>query len=54
VLESAAIKGDTAIGYRINEFAYKADKFYGVIVNPNKADKIIFKPEDRIIVLAED
>lgn len=54
VLESAAQKGDVAIGYRINEFAYNSNEFYGVRVNPKKSDKIIFKPEDKIIVLAED
>jgi voltage-gated potassium channel Kch len=54
VLESAAQKGDVAIGYRINEYAYNANEFYGIRVNPKKSDKIIFKPEDKIIVLAED
>ncbi|MFH1049564.1 MAG: potassium transporter TrkA [bacterium] len=54
VLESAAQKGDVAIGYRINEHAYNANEFYGIHVNPQKSDKIIFKPEDKIIVLAED
>jgi hypothetical protein len=54
VLESAAQKGDVAIGYRINEFAYNSKEFYGIHVNPKKSDKFVFKPEDKIIVLAED
>jgi ion channel POLLUX/CASTOR len=54
VLESAAQKGDAAIGYRINEYAYDSKEFFGIRLNPKKSDKIIFKPEDKIIVLAED
>ncbi len=54
IIESAAQKGDVAIGYRINEFAYNVNEFYGIHINPKKSEKIILKPEDKIIVLAED
>ncbi len=54
VLESAAQKGDIAFGYRINKYAYNPEEFYGIRINPNKSEKIIFNPEDKIIVLAED
>ncbi|MFC2131446.1 potassium transporter TrkA [Bacteroidota bacterium] len=54
VLESAAQKGDAAIGYRISEFAYDSNEFFGIRLNPKKSEKIVFKPEDKIIVLAED
>lgn len=54
VLESAAQKGDVAFGYRIHKYAYNPREFYGVRINPKKSEKIVFSPEDKIIVLAED
>jgi ion channel POLLUX/CASTOR len=54
VLEAAAGRGETAIGYRISSQAHNADKAYGVVVNPKKSNKVTFTDEDRIIVLAED
>jgi len=52
--ESAARKGEIAIGYRINEFSHNVDKAYGVVVNPKKSDTITFKDTDKLIVIAED
>lgn len=54
VMESAATKGETAIGYRINAFAKNSEKAYGVVVNPVKSAKINWSDADKIIVLAED
>jgi len=54
VLESAAERGETAIGYRIVKHANDKDQGYGVKVNPKKSEQIVFAPEDRIVVLAED
>ena len=54
VVESAARKGETAIGYRLMEYAHNSDKSYGVVVNPIKSDKISFNEKDKIIVIAED
>lgn len=54
VIEAAAQRGETAIGYRKVEHSQNADKAYGVVVNPKKSEKIAFSEEDRIIVLAED
>ncbi|MBM2815339.1 MAG: TrkA-N domain protein [Ignavibacteria bacterium] len=54
VLESAARLGEVAFGYRLVRDCHNADKFYGVVVNPEKTDKIIFGKEDKIIVLAEE
>lgn len=54
VLESAAQKGETAIGYRIAANKSDASKGYGVNCNPNKAEKLTFTAGDKIIVLAED
>lgn len=54
IVKAAALNGETAIGYRKNCFASQQDKAYGVVVNPNKFDKITFEEIDKIIVLAED
>lgn len=54
VVESARKRGEIAIGYRLERHANYAHHAYGVRVNPSKPEKIIFKPEDKIIVLAED
>ena len=54
VLESAAGKGETAIGYRVASLARTADAAYGVHINPSKSESITFAPGDKVIVLAED
>ena len=54
VAEAARRRGEIAIGYRLQRYASDAEKAYGVRVNPPKAEIVIFKPEDKIIVLAED
>lgn len=53
VLESAARKGQTAIGYRIAADAHDSSKAYGVTLNPVKSKILKFTPNDRVIVLAE-
>lgn len=53
VLEAARRRGETAIGYRIEEFAHSSDHGYGVTVNPRKTDRLSLTATDRIIVLAE-
>ena len=53
VLEAARRRGETAIGYRLAEFARSREHRYGVTVNPGKAEKRAYAPGDRIIVLAE-
>jgi voltage-gated potassium channel Kch len=54
VLESAARLGETAIGYRINAESSNSEEHFGVKLNPNKAQRVSFAPDDFIIVLAED
>lgn len=54
VTESAARRGEVAIGYRLKAFAGDAANAYGVILNPDKTGVISFSPEDRIVVLAEN
>jgi voltage-gated potassium channel Kch len=54
VSESAARKNETAIGYRICAHAHNAEKAYGVVINPDKSEKIVFNENDKVIVIAED
>ncbi len=54
ITESAARLGETAIGYRIKSQANDPSRAYGVVINPNKSDKIIFVEKDKIIVMAEN
>lgn len=53
VIESAILKGETAIGYRLS--AQERDKLhsYGIHINPRKSENIVFRPGDKVIVLAE-
>jgi ion channel POLLUX/CASTOR len=52
LLEAAAERGETAIGFRIASQKEQADKAYGVVVNPKKSANVSFSDEDKIIVLA--
>ena len=52
VVEAARRRGEVAIGYRIKERASQPPAF-GVVLNPNKKDKVTFKTGDRIVVLAD-
>jgi hypothetical protein len=53
VIEAAAHRGETAIGYRIVAESHEPPA-YGVRLNPPKAHPLTFEPADRVIVLAED
>ena len=54
VVEAARRRGETPLGYRILAEANDAGKSYGVHTNPRKSAQVIFKPEDKIIVIAEN
>jgi len=54
VLEAARRRGQVAIGYRKTSEANDAGKSYGVHTNPKKSDEVVFRSEDKIIVIAED
>jgi len=54
VLESAARKNETAIGYRQVKYSHDVDKNYGIVINPLKTYKVTFEEGDKVIVLAED
>jgi len=53
VVEAARRRGETAIGYRLMKESHNAEKAYGVHTNPNKSEKVMFAPEDKVIVIAE-
>jgi voltage-gated potassium channel Kch len=53
LIESARLRGETAIGYRITADAHEAPS-YGVRLNPAKTAQFAMAPGDRVIVLAED
>jgi len=54
LLEAAAERGETAIGYRIAALTGDSERGYGVKCNPIKSEVVTFAEADRIIVLAED
>lgn len=53
VVESARRRGEVAIGYRLAAAASDPSRSYGVLVNPDKPERVTFGPGDRVIVLAE-
>lgn len=53
VIDSAALKNETAIGYRINKYSKDSENQYGITVNPDKNKIITFSEGDKIIVIAE-
>lgn len=54
VLESATLKNEIAIGYRLTKYANEEEHNFGVKLNPNKAEEIKFSADDFLIVIAED
>jgi hypothetical protein len=54
IVEAARRRGETALGYRLLSEAGDAGKSYGVHTNPRKSEQVTFKPEDKVIVIAED
>lgn len=54
IIEAAALKNDTALGYKLAKYHHEADKQYGVFLNPLKSEMIEITAEDKIIVLAEN
>lgn len=53
VLLAAKERGETAFGYRVHKNAHSSDLQYGVIVNPDKTETVIFEEGDTIVVLAQ-
>ena len=53
VVEAARRRGEVAVGYRVKAETGDPDKSYGVHLNPDKAQRVTFTEDDRVIVLAE-
>jgi hypothetical protein len=53
VVESARLRGEVAVGYRLRSEADDPARSYGIHLNPAKSIPVEFRPGDRIIVLAE-
>jgi hypothetical protein len=54
VVEAAARRGETAVGYSLLRHRRDSEKAFGVVLNPAKAVVSTFEEGDRIIVLAAD
>jgi voltage-gated potassium channel Kch len=54
VVEAARRRGETPLGYRLSAEANDAGKAYGVHTNPKKSETVVFTPEDKVIVIAEE
>lgn len=54
VVGAAAMRRETAIGYRIAAQSHSRADNYGIRLNPRKSDRRTFAPGDAVIVLAED
>jgi len=53
LVKSASSRNESAIGYRKSASRYDVNNNYGVKMNPDKDEKIIFDSSDQIIVLAK-
>ncbi len=53
VVEAAAQRGESALGYKIAAHSLDASKSYGVVVNPEKGTMVTFTAKDKVIVLAD-
>jgi Trk K+ transport system NAD-binding subunit len=51
VVEAAGRRGETALGYRRQEWAQRQPDF-GVVLNPDKHEPLCLGPGDRVVVLA--
>lgn len=54
IVKAAAMRNEIAIGYRMFRYEFDADNAFGVVVNPDKTEKITLEEIDKIIVIAED
>jgi voltage-gated potassium channel Kch len=54
VIQATTKRKEIAFGYIMGKHADNPDKNYGVVINPNKSDKVTFSDGDRIIMIAEE
>ena len=53
LVEAAAKRGETALGYRLKALEGDSESRFGIVLNPDKSNKFKLGSEDRVIVLAE-
>ncbi|MBS2040490.1 hypothetical protein JST97_36220 [bacterium] len=53
VAQSAILKNETALGYRLKSLNYEPEQHYGLRLNPLKSQMVRFSAGDQVIVLAE-
>lgn len=53
LVEAAAKRGETALGYRVKSLAGDSESKFGIVLNPDKSSSFKLSAEDRVIVLAE-
>jgi hypothetical protein len=54
IVESAARRGEIAIGLRRGAQARDSAAQFGVVVNPKKSGMVLLEQGDKVIVLADD
>jgi len=54
LLEVAAQRNETAIGYRKIEFKESSADNFGIVINPKKSEEVLFTDKDYLIVLSEN
>ena len=54
LIEVAAQRNETAIGYRKIEFKESSKDNFGVVINPKKSEEVLFTDKDYLIVLSEN
>lgn len=54
ILESAARRDETAIGYRHVALAHDPDRAYGIRLNPPKSERLTLAADDRVIVIGKE
>lgn len=54
LLEVAAQRNETAIGYRKIEFKESSKDNFGIVINPKKSEEVLFTAKDYLIVLSEN
>ena len=52
VTVAALRRGESAMGYRVKATASRLNQ--GVVLNPNRAEKVVFSPGDSIVVLSDE
>jgi voltage-gated potassium channel Kch len=52
ILESARLRNEVAIGYRLAKFSGDRSNGFGIVINPDKSNMVVFQEQDQMIVIA--